>query len=90
MICSSEGGLFEYGSDDEIESNLRVLRAFPQLVAVVGSVTRSDQPVQQLRKATTPKTRPRGLPVFAALTSRAGWKIQRATERPFSDQVVPL
>jgi hypothetical protein len=47
MICSSEGGLFEYGADDAIESNLKVLRAQPQVVAVVGSVTRADEPVQQ-------------------------------------------
>jgi hypothetical protein len=87
-ICSSEGGLFEYGSDDEIESNLKVLREQPQVLVVVGSVTRSDKPVQQLRKATTPKTRPRGLAVFAALAQHAGWKITRAIERPFSDQVV--
>lgn len=28
VICSSEGGLSEYGSDDEITSNLAVLRLF--------------------------------------------------------------
>jgi hypothetical protein len=87
-ICSSEAGLFEYGSDEEIDSNLKVLRAQPQLVAVAGSVTRADEPVQQLRKTTTAKTRPRGLPVFAALADRARWKITPAIERPFSDQVV--
>jgi hypothetical protein len=87
-ICSSEGGLFEYGSDEEIDSNLKVLRAQPQLVAVAGSVTLADEPVQQLRKTTTAKTRPRGLPVFAALADRARWKKTRAIERPFSDQMV--
>jgi hypothetical protein len=46
VICSSEGGLFEYGSDTEIEENLKVLRAFPEVLAVVGSVTRADEPVQ--------------------------------------------
>ena len=59
-ICSSEGGLFEYGSDDEIVSNLKMLRSQPGVVAVAGSVTRADEPTQQLRNATTPKTRPRG------------------------------
>jgi hypothetical protein len=86
-ICSSEGGLFEYGSDTEIESNLKALCKL-QIVAVVGSVTRADEPVQFLRKASTPKTRPRGLTVFAALANSAGWKVARAIERPFSDQVV--
>lgn len=84
----SEPGLFEYGSDEEIDSNLKVLRAQSQIAAVVGSVTRADEPVQQLRKTTTAKTRPRGLHVFAALADRAGWKITRVIERPFSDQVV--
>jgi hypothetical protein len=87
-ICSSEGGLFEYGSDEEIVSNLRVLRAQPGVVAVIGSVTRADEPIQQLRKATTPKTRPRGLEVFANLVRPTAWKIERVVERPFSDQVV--
>lgn len=87
-ICSSEGGLFEYGSDEEIVSNLRTLRSQANVVAVTGSVTRSDEPVQQLRKATTAKTRPRGLTVFRNLISPTGWAIERVIERPFSDQVV--
>jgi hypothetical protein len=52
-ICSSEGGLFEYGSDDEIMSNLKALRSQPDVVAVAGSVTRADEPTQQLRQATS-------------------------------------
>jgi hypothetical protein len=86
-ICSSEGGLFEYGSDTEIESNLKALR-IKQIMAVVGSVTRADEPVQFLRKASTTKTCPRGLTVFAELANNAGWRVARAIERPFSDQVV--
>jgi hypothetical protein len=87
-ICSSEGGLFEYGSDDEIVSNLKVLRSQPDLVAVAGSVTRADEPTQQLRRATTPKTRPRGLEVFRNLINPTGWKVDRVIDRPFSDHVV--
>lgn len=88
MICSSEGGLFEYGSDTEIESNLKVLREFPEVVAVVGSVTRADEPIQRIRQMGRAATRPRGLEVFRALIEKTGWKIARAIERPFSDQVV--
>lgn len=66
-VCSSEGGLFEYGSDEEIVSNLKALRSQAGVTAVVGSVTRADEPIQQLRKTTTPKTRPRGLNVFSNL-----------------------
>ncbi len=87
-ICSSEGGLLEYGSDEEIVSNLKALRGQQGLVAVTGSVTRADEPTQQMRKATTAKTRPRGLAVFRTLISSTGWTIDRVIERPFSDQVV--
>jgi hypothetical protein len=87
-ICSSEGGLFEYGSDLEIVSNLKILRSQPGLIAVVGSITRADEPMQHLRKTTTPKTRPRGLGVFSALIGPTGWRVERVIERPLSDQVV--
>ena len=87
-MCSSEGGLFEYGSDSEIEANLRVLRSFAEVSAVVGSVTRADEPTQYLRKMSPAATRPRGLDVFRTLVQQAGWDVSRAVERPFSDQVV--
>ena len=88
IICSSEGGLFEYGSDEEIQANLRVLRACPNVLAVVGSVTRADEPMQRLRRNSTLSTRPRGLDIFGKLVQPTGWSISRAIERPFSDQVV--
>jgi len=87
-ICSSEGGLFEYGSDDEIQSNLRALRESPELVAVVGSVTRADEPIQRLRQMGRAATHPRGLEIFRRLIAETGWKVTHAIERPFSDQVV--
>jgi len=87
-ICSSEGGLFEYGSDEEIVSNLNALRGQRDVVAVIGSVTRADEPIQQMRKAATAKTRPRGLAVLRNLISPTGWTLDRVIERPFSDQVV--
>lgn len=89
-MCSSEGGLFEYGSDDEIVSNLKTLRLQAGVTAVVGSVTRADEPIQQLRKTTTPKTRPRGLNVFSNLIGPTSWRVERVVERPFSDHVVLL
>jgi hypothetical protein len=88
VICSSEGGLFEYGSDEEIQSNLKVLRESPQVVSVVGSVTRADEPAQRLRQMGRAATRPRGLELFRRLIAETGWKVARAIERPFSDQVV--
>jgi len=88
VIASSEGGLFEYGSDEAIVSNLETLRASPAVLAVLGSVTRADEPMQRLRKMNTARIIPRGLELFGALAEKAGWKIARAIERPFSDQVV--
>ena len=88
-IGSSEGGLFEYGSDDAILANLTTAReAAPPDFAMLGSVTRADRPMQRLRETSQPATRPRGLEVFRALVARAGWSVTQAIERPFSDQVV--
>jgi len=88
VIVSSEGGLFEYGSDEDIEGNLNLLRASPDVAAVVGSVTRADEAMRRLRETSTAATRPRGLQVFGNLVQKAGWRVTRAVERPFSDQVV--
>src|SRR5262249_46402443 len=90
VVCSSEGGLFEYGSDEEIRQNLKILHAFAEVQGLVGSVTRADEAVRRLRETNTPATRPRGLEVFGRLAASAGWKISRAIERPFSDQVLLL
>lgn len=85
-VCSSEGGLFEYGSDDEILSNLKTLRDSKSVYAVVGSVTRADEPTRLLHQTGGAAVRPRGLPAFTALAQKAGWNLVRAVERPFSDQ----
>jgi len=88
VMCSSEGGLFEYGSDAEIENNLKALRAFDELVAVVGSVTRNDELAHRLRQNSAAATRPRGLQVFSSLVEKAGWSVIEAIERPLSEQVL--
>jgi hypothetical protein len=88
VICSSEGGLFEYGTDEDIKANLKVLRSFPEVLAVIGSVTRADEPMRRLRQSNPMPTRPRGLCVFRELAQGGGWQVARAIERPFSDQVV--
>lgn len=85
---SSEGGLFEYGSDQEIVANLACLRdAAPADFVMVGSVTRADELTRRLYQSGGPAIRPRGLDVFRALAARGGWKIARVIERPFSDSV---
>jgi len=85
---SSEGGLFEYGSDDEIVANLACMRdAAPPGYVMVGSVTRADELTRRLHAQSGAALRPRGLAVFEALAARAGWRTARAIPRPFSDHV---
>jgi hypothetical protein len=85
---STEGGLFEYGTDSDILSNLEVLRDHaPPGLFVVGSVTRDDDPNRLLHGTNLIPIKPRGLKIFTALVKRAGWSVETAVERPFSDVV---
>ncbi len=83
-VASSEGALFEYGSDEEISANLRALRGVPR---VVGSVTRAGPLTDRLIAAGGAAIRPRALEAFAALARDAGWTLERSIDRPFSHQV---
>lgn len=85
VIVSSEGGLFEYGSDAAIVRNLEALRG--RVRAVVGSVTRADLPMQVMKRQSAAATIPRGIHVFRTLAEKSGFAIDRVIERPFSDHV---
>jgi hypothetical protein len=88
MATSSEGGLFEYGSDEEIVSNLEALRDLsPANGVVVGSVTPDDGPARALKDSSRLTTRPRSLEAFTSLAGRAGWRVVEAVERPFCRNV---
>jgi hypothetical protein len=88
VALSTEGGLFEYGSDEEIIANLDVLaEMLPPESFVVGSVTRDDDDNRRLRRFNQIPVRPRGLAKFRPLAERAGWSVTQAIERPFSDAV---
>jgi hypothetical protein len=87
VALSSEGGLFEYGSDQDIIANLSAFRSgTPGDSFVVGSVTRKEERNWQVRGPRIPVVH-RGLPAFASLIKDAGWKIEKAVEGPFSDVV---
>ncbi|HXK19152.1 MAG TPA: hypothetical protein VNG33_15170 [Polyangiaceae bacterium] len=89
LAVSSEGGLFEYGSDNEVLANLRALaESTARQLFMVGSVTRDDEVIQTLKLTSRAATRPRGLPTFTALIERAAWKVTRSISRPLSDQVL--
>jgi len=85
---SSEGGLFEYGSDEEIVSNLRAVHAGTAADAiVVGSVTRDGGVVRASLIANRVRTRPRTIEAFRVLAERGGWSVEKVLERPFSYNV---
>jgi hypothetical protein len=88
IVASSEGGLFEYGSDAAIVANLKALHANGGGARlVVGSVTRADETRQRLIGASQFKLIPRGIDGFAPLATQAGFTIRKARETIWSDQV---
>ena len=80
--------MFEYGSDEEIVANLRVLHAgTAKDAAVVGSVTRDGGPVRASLIASRVLTRPRTMEAFQSLCEQGGWTVEEVIERPFSYNV---
>jgi hypothetical protein len=82
--ASSEGGLFEYGSDEEIVANLKVLREAGAGGTVSGSVTRDDGPAALSRQSLYVATVPRNLSSFTALADQAGWTVDKTSVVPYS------
>lgn len=82
---SSEGGLFEYGSDEQIIANLKQLHAnTPHDSFVVGTVTRDAETIRAAHVGIQIVTRPRTLKEFHELATHSGWAIQHVIERPMS------
>jgi hypothetical protein len=89
-VCgvSSEGGLFEYGSDEEIVANLETIYAGTAAdVFVIGSVTRDAGQTRATDGARRIATRPRTMEAFASLAGQRRWKVQEVLKRPFSYNV---
>jgi hypothetical protein len=89
IAASSEGALFEYGSDEAIIANLTALRADgagARLVA--GSVTRDDATRRRMIGLTGFKLHPRGVEGFAPLAARAGFGVAKVEEAWLSEQVL--
>jgi hypothetical protein len=85
---SSEGALFEYGSDEEIVSNLQQLKlSLPAGTAIVGSVTRGDDLARAFHGTGGARVIPRGLERFGELAARGGWRVDQSKTTPLSDQV---
>ena len=80
--------MFEYGSDEDIVSNLRMLHVgTARDTFVVGSVTRDAAPVRASLIASRVLTRPRTSEAFRGLCEAGGWKLEEMIERPFSYHV---
>jgi hypothetical protein len=85
LLAGSEGGLFDYGTDAQILSNLRVLHAgSPADAQVCGTLTLSAGPGQLLRQGTVASVIARDLAPFAALAAEAGWRLDEQWQGPTS------
>jgi hypothetical protein len=87
LAASSEGALFEYGSDDAIRGNLRALRALGVRL-VAGSVTASDDARRRMVANSGLGIIPRGLEGFAPLATETGWTVARSETALLSHQVL--
>jgi hypothetical protein len=89
LAASSEGALFEYGSDQAIVGNLRALHAKAAGARLVaGSVTRADETRRRMIAQTRFKLIARGVAGFAPLAAQAGFRIAESEPALLSDQVL--
>ncbi len=81
VIGSSEGGLFEYGSDQEIAGNLAVLHSeTPEDFVMVGTAFRDERVSWVMKKMGGMSFQPRTMESLEELVGRAGWEVARAVE----------
>ena len=89
IAASSEGGLFEYGSDRAIVENLKALNARRHGVRlVVGSVTRDDELRRRMMQQSRIQLIQRGIKGFRPLAAQAGFAIIEIRPTIWSDQVL--
>jgi hypothetical protein len=89
IAASSEGALFEYGSDQAIVANLQALRSNGSGARLVaGSVTCADETRRRMIEETRFKLVPRGIEGFAPLAAQAGFRIAKVESARLSDQVL--
>ena len=87
IAASSEGGLFEYGTDDAVVANLTALaRASVPLVA--GSVTSASAMRRRMIAQSRFRLFARGLEGFAPLAERSGYAIAESRTAIVSEQVL--
>lgn len=80
---SSEGGLFEYGSDEEILANLEVLKGIAGSGCfLTGSVLRDNEVTRVMGRNSRLAIQCRGMGGFSPLAARAGWEVRRVLDGP--------
>ena len=87
LAASSEGGLFEYGTDDAVVANLSALaRAGVPIIA--GSITSASDARKRMIAQTSFRFFARGLEGFAPLAARGGYAIAESRSAVVSEQVL--
>lgn len=85
LALISEGGLFDYGSDEDIAANLdRAGRAWPGEAFWVGTASRPEGGAGAINAASGAQVRPRGAADIARLASASGWTVENRVDCPLS------
>ena len=91
VLCSSEGGLFEYGTDHEVSANLAVLRdMLPDDGLVAGTVLLDGIVGRAMVKYGKVALVLREPAAFVRLAQAAGWTVARAIDAAAVYQTVGL
>ena len=81
VVGSSEGGLFEYGTDEDILANLKALReGADDDFFFVGSIVRDERVARTIKKFGNLTLQTLGLDAFKHLAAGAGWEVQHVIE----------
>ncbi len=82
VVVTAEGGLFDYGTEHDIVTNLKILHALtPEKTVLAGTITPADGPGKILVQTGGAKTVPRTLDEFKDLAFSAGWSVTESKDR---------
>lgn len=85
VAFSSEGGLCDYGSDDQVLAHFRVLKSHsPADTFLAVSFSKPSGDTQQIRRFQLTTLKLRSLEDMQPLAAAAGWEIQASSSRPMS------
>lgn len=86
LMCASEGGLFEYGMDQDIIRNLKVLYDHsPDAMRIAGTIIHDTHKVHAtvpaMAKATNAGLRFLGVSGLTGLLEKTGWRLESVQEK---------